>query len=64
MEKEMGGDNMAGSIPKDADPSHDYREPVNPDAKGAAYGAKVMVQNANFADSTYEGNGRGKSSAL
>ncbi len=55
---------MEGSIPKDVDPSHDFRQPVNPDAKGAAMGAKVLKQNANFAESTYDGNGNGKSGAL
>ncbi len=64
MENKMGGDNMAGSIPKDGDPSHDFREPVNPDAKGAVMGAKVLRQDANFVESTYDGQGKGKSAAL
>ncbi len=52
MAKDMGMDNMAGSIPKDPDPSHDYRQPVNPDAKGAAMGAPVFTQKAQFTKSS------------
>jgi hypothetical protein len=52
MEKEMGGENMAAKVPTDKDPSHNFAQPVNPDAEGAAMGAPVLRQDASFKRST------------
>lgn len=57
------GQNMAGSIPKNPNDSNGEREQVNPEATGAAKGAKVLVQKANFSESTYGGSSPSMKSA-
>ncbi len=52
MKEKDGMENMAGKIPVDSDPSHDFAQPVNPDAQGAAMGATVLHQEASFRKST------------
>lgn len=48
--------NMAGSIPSSTEEGHDFRQPVNPDAKGAAMGAKMLYTAPEDEVSRYEGS--------